>query len=148
MEDEIKKMKKEKWLDVWFTIEALGVSEEIVKSSLEEHVEKLCRVKDVFVYEKGFKDVKKVEKPMRNIDTAYSYVASVKFFTRTLSTLLGVVLTYGPSSVEIMGQAKKEIEMGEAQEIANVLAGLVNEFAAAGVGGIVITPPDDKRKQA
>ena len=49
-------------------------------------------------------------------------------------------MTYGPSSVEIIGPDKKEISVAETQDIVNLLAGVVHQFAAAGVGGIIITP--------
>lgn len=145
MREEINKRKKEKWFDVWFNIEVLGVNEDVVTSSLKKHVEKMSRVKDVFVYEKEFKPAEKVKNPLKNIEEAYSQVVSVKFFVKRLSTLLNVVLTYGPSSIEILGPDRKDIEIGEVQDIANVLAGLVHQFAAAGAGGIVITPDEAKQ---
>ncbi len=145
MKDEINRRRKENWFDVWFSIEALAVDESTVKSALEKHAEKLSHVRDVFVYEKQFKEIKKVETPLKGIDSAYSYVVSIKFLAKTLSTLLNTVLTYGPSAIEILGPHKKDVDVGEVQEISNVLAGLVHQFAAAGVGGIVITPEEKKK---
>jgi len=142
--DEISKRKKDNWFEVWFSIEALAVNEDVVKSALKKHVEKLSHVKDVFVFDTVFKDVAKVENPMKNVEHAYSQVVNVKFFVKKLSTLLNVVLTYGPSSIEVIGPHKKEIDISEVQDIANVLAGLVHQFAAAGAGGIVITPEEKK----
>lgn len=142
--DEIKKRRKESWLEVWFSIEVLGIDENIAKDSLSKHIEKLSRVKDTFVYEKEFKDIKKVKNPLKDVEEAYSQVVNVKFFVRTLPILLNIVLTYGPSSIEIMGPDKKDVNAAEIQDIANVLAGLVHQFAAAGAGGIVITP-EEKR---
>ena len=142
--DEIKKRRKESWLEVWFSIEVLGIDENIAKDSLAKHVEKLSHVKDTFVYEKDFKDIKKVKNPLKGVEEAYSQVVNVKFFVKSLPTLLNIVLTYGPSSVEIIGPDKKDVNAAEIQDIANVLAGLVHQFAAAGAGGIVITP-EEKR---
>ncbi len=146
IKDEIKKRKKEKWFDVLFGIEVLGVEEEITKTALGTHVEKLSHVKNVFVYEKDFKDIQKVEKPMKGVEEAFSQVVNVKFFVKNLSTLLKVVLTYGPSSVEILSPDKKDVDIAEVQDLANVLSGLVHQFAAAGVGGIVITPDEKQVK--
>ena len=142
--DEIKKRRKESWLEVWFSIEVLGIDENIAKDSLSKHIEKLSHVKDTFIYEKDFKDIKKVKNPLKGVEEAYSQVVNVKFFVKSLPILLNVVLTYGPSSIEIMGPDKKDVNAAEIQDIANVLAGLVHQFAAAGVGGIVITP-EEKR---
>ena len=54
--------------------------------------------------------------------------------------LLNAVMTYGPSAIEIVGPNKEEIDISEMQNVANTLAGVVHQFAAAGIGGIVITP--------
>jgi hypothetical protein len=145
LKDEINKRKKENWFDVWFSIEALGIREEVVIDALKNHIEKMAHVKDVFVYEKAFKDVRRVENPLKDVKEAYSQVVNVKFFVKNLSTLLNVVLTYGPSSIEVMGPGRKDIDASEVQDIANVLAGLVHQFAAAGAGGIVITPQEKKK---
>ena len=77
---------------------------------------------------------------MKNVEEAYSQVAKVRFFSRDLLTLLNIVMVYGPSSVEILGPDKAEIKISEVQQLSNTVAGLVHQFAAAGVGGIVITP--------
>ena len=142
--DEINKRKKDKWFEVSFTIEVLGMDEQITKTSLAKHIEKMSHVKDIFVYEKDFLDVKHVKKPMKGVEEAYSQVVRVKFLVKKLSTLLNVVLTYGPSSVELLGPDKRDVDASEVQDIANVLAGLVHQFAAAGAGGIVITPEEKK----
>ena len=140
MNDEIKEKRKEKWFEVWFNIEALAVSRDVVESALNKHVEKMKGVRDIFIYEITFSEIIKVDKPMKNIEEAYSQIVKVKFFVKTLSTLMSVVMTYGPSSIEILGPDKKDISVAETQDIVNLLAGIVHQFAAAGVGGIVITP--------
>jgi hypothetical protein len=144
LRDEIAKRKRDNWYDVFFAIEALGMTEEIVSSSLRRHAEKLSHVKDLFVYEQEFTSIDKIRNPMKNVEEAYAQIVKIKFFVKDLATLLRVVLTYGPSSVEIMGPRKKDIDMGEIQDISNILAGLVHQFAAAGAGGIIITPEEKK----
>jgi hypothetical protein len=59
---------------------------------------------------------------------------------KDLFSLINIVIVYGPSSVEIMGPKNKEIKVEEIQRISNVLAGIVHQFASAGIGGIIITP--------
>ena len=146
IKDEISRRKREKWFDAAFAIEVLGINEDVAKSSLEKHVEKMSHVKDMFVYEKKFMEIKRVQNPMKGVEEAYSQVVNVKFLVKKLSTLLNVVLAYGPSSVEILGPEKKDIDIGEIQDVSNVLAGLVHQFAAAGAGGIVITPEENRQK--
>lgn len=164
LKEEISKRKKEGWFDVSFAIEAMGVTSEVVEESLRKHVEKLSKVRNLFVYEKDFKIVQKIKNPIRtdaertdaqsassddasshsDDNDAYSQVVTLKFFVHDLTTLLVVVMTYGPSSIEILGPDKKEVRMGEIQDISNLLATIVHQFAAAGVGGIVITPEGKK----
>ena len=97
-------------------------------------------VRDILIYEKEFTDAIKVEKPMKNVEEGYSQVVKVKFFAKNLMTLISVVLTYGPSAIEVLGPDKREMRIDEIQNIVNLLAGVVHNFAAAGVGGIIITP--------
>ena len=118
----------------------MAVDKSVVESSLKNHVEKLSRVKEAFVYEKKFSEIKKVENPIKNIKEAFSQIVELKLFVKDLFSLINIVMVYGPSSVEVIGPKNKEIKIEEIQRIANVLAGIVHQFASAGIGGIVITP--------
>ena len=140
LDEQIKEKRKEKWFEVWFSIEALAVEKNVVENALAKHVEKMAHVRDILVYEKELGDTVKVEKPMKNVETAYSQIAKVKFFAKNLATLISVVMTYGPSAIEILGPDKADLKLDEVQNIANLLAGIVHQFAAAGAGGIIITP--------
>jgi len=141
-----KKKLKEGWLKVWFAIEAMAVSEETVKNAMERHIDSLSKAKDVLVIEKTFKDVKEVEKDKlpKGIERAFSQVAEVTLLVKDFFTLVNIVILYGPSSIEILEPAMKEIKIDEIQNIANLIAGLVHQFAAAGVGGIVLTGSSQK----
>ena len=123
-----------------YAIEALGATEEVVRDSLEKHVKNLSGTKNVFVYEKKFLDIRKVDNPPKGLKEAYSQVAEINLFVKDLATFLIIVMLYGPSSIEVIGPTKKEIKINELQEIANAVSGIVHEFAAAGLGGMIITP--------
>ena len=140
LKEEIRAKRKEGWIEAWFAIEALAVNEETVKTAMESHIERLCNAKDVFVYEKKFLDIRKVEKPLKNVDSAFSQVVEVKLFVKSLFSLINIVMLFGPSSIEIIGPNRKEINIDEVQNIANMIAGIIHEFAAAGIGGMVINP--------
>ena len=140
MQEEIAKKKKENWFEVMFTIEALAIDKEVVEKSLKTHIEKMTKIKEIFIYDKQFLETLEVEKPMKNVEKAYSQIARVKFFAKDLTTLLGVAMVYGPSSIEILGPAKTELRLDEVQNVTNLIAGVVHQFAAAGIGGMVITP--------
>ena len=138
LEEVIKNKKKENWIEVWFAIEALAVEKDVVESALKNHVERLSRVKEAFIYEKKFSEAKKVENPVKNIKEGFSQVVELKLFIKDLFSLINIVIVYGPSSVEIIGPDRKDIKLEEVQRISNVIAGIVHQFASAGLGGIVI----------
>ena len=140
LKEEIRNRRKNNWIEAWFAIEALAVDIGVVESSLKEHVEKLSKVKEAFIYEKKFSETKKVENPIENIKEAFSQIVELKLFVKDLFSLINIVIVYGPSSVEIIGPKNKEIKVEEIQRISNVLAGIVHQFASAGIGGIIITP--------
>jgi len=140
LKDQIKKKKKEGWIEAWMAIEALAIDKKVVEESLKKHIGQLNEVKDILVFEEKFGEIKHVENPMKDVKEGYAQIVEIKFFAKTFTMLLNAVMTYGPSAIEIVGPNKKEIDISEMQNVANTLAGVVHQFAAAGVGGIVITP--------
>ena len=71
---------------------------------------------------------------------AYSQVVELKLFAKDLPALVNTVILYGPSAIEIIGPNNKKVSAEEMQNLTNIVAGVVHQFAAAGVGGIVLTP--------
>ena len=147
LKEEISRKKKDEWIEAWFSVEALAVSKETVEKSIESLIDNLSAFPDVFVYEHKIHDAILVKKPMRDIEEAYSQIADVKLFTKDLITMINISAVFGPSAVEIIGPRKKTVEMGEIQNTCNALAALVHQFAAAGVGGIVISPQGKKKEE-
>ena len=137
--EEISRKKKEGWIEAWFAVEALAVKDNVVENALKDHVERLCRAKDVFAYETKFLEVKRVENPTQHIKEGFSQVAEIKLFIRNVNSLVAIIIVYGPSSIEIISPETKDLKIEELQNMANLLAGYVHQFAAAGVGGHVIS---------
>jgi len=140
MEEEIKKKRKEEWIEAWFAIEALATNRETAEGALRVHIEGLEHAKDAFVYEKKLSEIKHVENPLKNVAEGFSQIAEIKLFAKNIFVLVNLVLLYGPSSIEILGPNEKKMKISEIQDMCNLLAGLMHQFAAAGVGGMVITP--------
>jgi len=99
------------------------------------------------IYEKKFFDIREVKNPMKDVDVAYSYAVTMKLFIKDLYTALTAIMIFGPSSVEVIGPDRKEININEVQDIANNVASLVHQFAAAGIGGMVVMPQQKPRKE-
>ncbi len=133
------KLRKDKWIESSMFIEAIAVKQEVVESSLEEHINKMRSIRDIFVYHTEFKESLKVEKPFKDIDEAYSMIAEIKLFAKDLFSLMTVIVLYGPSSVEVLGPNNLNVNIDEVQQIANSVADLIHQFAAAGAGGIILS---------
>jgi len=146
MKEQIKKKKKDKWFELIFSIEAMAINRETVESSLKDHVEKMGKLQNVFVYDTEFYDTHEVENPLPNIERAYSQIVSIKLFIKDMYSLLNTVVLFGPSAIEVLGPDEKEITLSEVQNMANHIAGLVHQFAAAGMGGMMIQSPQAKKE--
>ena len=140
MDDEIKKRRKDGWIEAWFAVETLAVDKDTTESALKNHVEKLTKAKDTFVYETKFSPADRIENPLPNVKEGHSQVVELKLFVKDIYTLINVVMLYGPSSIEILGPVKKEAKLDELQSLCNLVSGVLHQFAAQGAGGIVISP--------
>ena len=120
-------------------IEVLAVNEDAAKSSLKDLVDRLGGEKGVEVTKTDFKEIQKVENPMPNIKEAFSQVVEIELVAKTYETLVDIVINYGPSSIEILEPSSLKIGVGEAQAILNEISDIIHRFAAAGIGGLVIT---------
>lgn len=141
---DIEKARKDGWIEVWFAIEALGGSKEIVEDSLKEHIDKLSHEQNVLVTKKEFKPVDEVKNPPQPLKQAWSQITNITILAKDLQSLIRVVLLYGPSAIEVMAPKSKNVPAGEIQDIVNMLAGLMHQFVAAGIGGMVITPKNTR----
>lgn len=142
-QDKINELRKKEQIEVWFAIEAVGVTKQAVEDSMKNHISKLEKVSEMQIYDRIFRPVEKLEDISflpKNIEEAWSQVVELKFFVKKFDDLINIIYVYGPSAVEVLGPESKKISIQEMQDISNTLAGLLHQFAAAGVGGVVITP--------
>ena len=145
VKERTEKLRKDKWIEASMMIEAIAIAKDVVEASLREHVEKLGSVRDAYVFEKTFHEALEVEKPLKNIEKAYSQIVEVKFFARNVYSLLTIIILYGPSSIEILNPHNVTTPIDELQQISNATADLIHQFAAAGAGGIVLSQRQEKK---
>jgi len=126
------------WIKTWMMFEVLAVNEKTTRDSLEGLMNRLEDDKRVSVYKKEFGNMKKVEKPVKNVDFGFSLTCEVEMISKKLDNLVQIIIEYGPSAIEILEPSKLEINAGEAQAILNSISQVMHQFAAAGVGGIVL----------
>jgi len=137
---DVEKARKDGWIEAWFAIEALGATKEVVDDSLKNHVEKMLREENVIIAKKEFKQIEEVKNPPKPLERGWSQVVNITVLAKDLQTLILLVLKYGPSAIEIVAPKSKQVNADEMQNILNSLAGLLHQFAAAGIGGLVIAP--------
>ena len=145
MKEDIKKKKKDGWIEVEFSFEVMAAQAEIAEASIKNHIERLGRAPDTFVFDTSFSELEKVTRNLpQGLTEGHSQVAKAKLYTKDFFTLINIIFVYGPSAVEIMDPTKISLSMEDMQNICNVAAGLIHEFAQKGVGGMLISAPQEK----
>jgi len=125
-------------LRLWAAFEVLANGEEAARVGLERHMEKLENDERVKMYKKQFSDIKRVEKPFRNLKEGFSYVCESEFVAKNLEEVIKLVVEYGPSSIEILEPQELKLNITQGQNTLNFISSMMHKFAAAGMGGIVI----------
>jgi len=125
------------WLRSWMMFEVLAVNEKTTRESLESLMKRLEDDSRVSMYKKEFGDIRKVEKPMKNVDVGYSLTCEVELISSKLDNLVQIVTQYGPAAIEVLDPKKISLDAGEAQGILNSISQVMHQFAAARAGGIV-----------
>lgn len=148
----IKEKQKNGWLKAWFAIEVIAIRKDLAIDSIKKHIERMCKAKHILIVDVVYsepiesKDIPaKIKDKLENDAKAYSVTAEVTFFCKSLSTLLELVMMYGPSAIEVLEPKAIVVNVDEAQNIANVISGMLHQFAAAGVGGMVISTDQSKK---
>lgn len=135
----VKQKLKDKWLKAWFAIEVFAVNKETAEAAMREHVKNMCKSREIMVLERKFDEISEREYPVKGESKkGYSQTAEITFICKTFTDLLNMVMLYGPSAIEVLEPNAKEITIDELQNIANILSGVLHQFAAAGIGGLVI----------
>lgn len=127
----------EGWIRAWMMFEVLAVNEETTRKSLEYLVNRLEKDNRIKMYKKEFGELRRVEKPLPDIDSGYSLTCEVELVSKKFDNLAQTVIEYGPSAIELLEPSKINIDAGEAQSILNSISQIMHQFAAAGAGGIV-----------
>lgn len=136
-EKEIKKKVKEGWIHARMWFEVLALTKEAADASLKQHVEKLEKFPDITIIRKQFMKVKKVKKPFKNLEEAYSKVVKTEVLVKNIEALVYVTIMYGPSAVELIEPLEFKLSIATVQSIVNTFADLVHRFAAM-KGGLMI----------
>ena len=130
---------REGWIKSGMIIEVLAIDRKSAESALMKHTDKIEKEGDTMVLGREFHEVQEVSKPLPNVDKAYSQIVDVEVITRNFDQLVRLVVSYAPSSIEILEPERIKMDMGEAQGILNSIAEIIHKFAAAGIGGVMVS---------
>jgi hypothetical protein len=137
-EEEASQKVKDGWFRCWLIFEALAINENVVKDALESLIKRLDEDGRAEIYKKDFGDVKKIEKPIKNVDVGYSLTCEVSFVSKKFDNLAQIAIEYGPSAIEILEPSNFKLNSGEGQAILNSISQMMHRIAAGGAGGIVV----------
>jgi hypothetical protein len=129
----------EGWIKSTMIIEVLAINKEAAQAALKNHVEKMEKEDNTMILDRRFHKVQTVKNPLPKIQKAYSQIVDVDVMTRNFDQLVRVVVSYAPSSIEILEPEQLSMDMGEAQGILNSIAEIIHKFAAAGLGGVMVS---------
>lgn len=134
----VEKKLKDGWIKSTMIIEVLAVEAGAAESALKNHVEKMGKEDRTIIAETRYHETQVVEKPLPRIEKAFSQIVDVDMITKDFDTLVRLVVSYAPSSIEILEPEKIKLDMGEAQAILNSMSEIIHKFAQAGLGGVMV----------
>jgi len=135
----------EGWIRAWLAFQVLAVNQDVTDKSLEELLKRLENDGRVKIYKKQLSDIKEVEKPLKNVEKGYSRTADIELIVKNLDDMVQIVIEFGPSAIEILEPKNLKVDLPQAQSILNIIAQVMHQFAAAGIGGVVFIRPDQQK---
>ncbi len=137
--EEIKERVSNGWIRCRMTFEVMATDKKVAEDSLANHLKKLKQAPDNELLSEKFEETIEVSPPPRDVQQAFSQVAEVEILSHSIESLLLVVVTFAPSSVEVLEPQKLEISFSTVQAVMNTISDLMHRYAAQGAGGIVIS---------
>ncbi len=141
--EEEQKLLEKGWIKAWLLFEVVAVKKEAAQDALKLHVEKLKKEPALRVFEENFTSTDMVEPAehfkARGITETWSQLAEVIICAKDFEALMNMAVTYAPTAIEIIGPNKISIDMRSAQNALATVTDLIHKYAAAGIGGMLIS---------
>ena len=137
--EEIKEKVAGGWIRARMNFEIMATDQQATVSTLAEHVKKLKQAPDSEVLSEKFDQVIEVLPPPRDVKQAFSQIVEVEILSKSIEAMLLAVISFGPSSVEVLEPKELIVNYSTIQSVMNTAADLMHRFAAQGLGGIVIS---------
>jgi len=129
---------------LWMVFEAVSPTEEGVKGSLEDHLEKLGNEPEAEIIESNIDDVEKVENPHETLDEGYSQVAETIVEASSFEEAIALTVNYGPTYVQVEEPDIYDLSLKESQEALQHVADIMRKYAEMGAGGMLVSKTEKR----
>ena len=137
--EEIKERVAGGWIRSRMTFEVMAAEKKTTTDALSNHIQKLKTAPDNEVVAEKFEEIVEVSPPPIDVAQAFSQVAEVEILSQSVESMLLVVVTFAPSSVEVLEPENLQISFSTIQSVMNTISDLMHRYAAQGAGGIVFS---------
>jgi len=144
-ESEIKEQEllQKGWIKAWVIFEVQAAAKDVAEEALKVHIGKIKSEKALKIFEENTTESKEVDAPAQlhqhGVKKLWSRLHEMVIFAKDVEALINMVINYGPSAIEIMGPEKITLKMGELQGALASVSDMMHKYAAAGVGGMLIS---------
>ncbi|MCK5299569.1 MAG: hypothetical protein KAJ54_00295 [Candidatus Aenigmarchaeota archaeon] len=130
------------WISAWFIFDTQAIDKKVVKEILEKMMKQFGKEEGMKVVSESYSKVKKTEPvpqlKKQGVDSVYSIMLEVELVAKDFETLLRLVMTYGPTALEIIEPDEIKLSMRSAQNALLSVSEMMHRFAIAVQGGVKI----------
>ena len=131
------------WIKAWLVFDTQAVDKKLLKGLLSGLLDKIKMIKDINVLTESLTEPELIESSekfkQKGIDTVFSQVLEVEIVAKDFETLLYLVITFGPTTLEVLAPKEIKLDMRQMQNTLILVSELMHRYAAAGPGGLVLT---------
>ncbi len=137
------KLIRDGWIKTWLVFDTQAVDKKMLKGLLSGLMDKIKMIKDVRVLTESLTEPESIESSekfkQKGIDTVFSQVLEMEIVAKDFETLLYLVVTFGPTTLEVLAPKEIKLDMRQMQNTLILISELMHRYAAAGAGGMVLT---------
>jgi len=130
------------WINAWFIFDSQAVDKKVLKEVLEKMMKQFAKEEGLKIVTKNLSKAKKTEAvpqlKEQGVDNVFSMMAEAEIVVKDFSTLVRLVMTYGPTALEVLAPDEITIDMRDAQNSLVAVSEMMHKFALAVQGGVKI----------
>jgi len=130
------------WINAWFIFDSQVVDKKVLKEVLEKMMKQFAKEEGLKIVTKNLSKAKKTEAvpqlKEQGVDNVFSMMAEAEIVVKDFSTLVRLVMTYGPTALEVLAPDEITIDMRDAQNSLVAVSEMMHKFALAVQGGVKI----------